>query len=199
MKPEPDIHITTLLEKIQQGNKEAENQLVERVYGELRRLAGHMMIRERPNHTLQPTALVNEALIRLADDRVLSHLPNKRYFFSAAVLAMRRVLVDHARQRSAQKRQGSRRRIPLDDYPEALAQGDVDVERLDAALSELEKLNERQYRVVMLRFFGGLSMPEIAEQLDISLSTIESDWRIARAWLRIRMEEEDESSRMATS
>ena len=104
MKPEPDIHITTLLEKIQQGNKEAENQLVERVYGELRRLAGHMMIRERPNHTLQPTALVNEALIRLADDRVLSHLPNKRYFFSAAVLAMRRVLVDHARQRSAQKR-----------------------------------------------------------------------------------------------
>ena len=156
----------------------------------MRGLAAGLMRRERPEHTLQPTALVNEAALRLLGEDALRNVRNRAYFFGMMGLAMRRVLVDHARSRGAQRRGGGQERVPLDmtvDFVEQAHQ--IDLLALDELLRELEALNKRQYDVVMLRFFGGFEVPEIAEHLGIGLSTAEKDWRLARAWLRQRMGE----------
>lgn len=181
--------VTTLLDEVRAGHADAQRRLVELIYDELHRIADGQMRLERQEHTLQPTALVNEALVRLIEDGAFHQAPNRAYLFGAATQAMRRVLVDHARRRAAGKRGGDRKRTALDD---ALAQFDsqkIDILALDEALRELELLNTRQSRIVMLRFFGGLTISQIAEQLTVSVGTVEADFRVARAWLRGRLRE----------
>jgi RNA polymerase sigma factor (TIGR02999 family) len=154
------------------------------VYAELHGLAQGLMAGERLGHTLQPTALVNEAMARLLGRSVLEHVPDRAYLFAAASQTMRQVLVDHARRRKATKRGGNQQRIPLDDVVEAYERERLDLCAMDEALEVLATRSQRQSQVVVLRFFGGLTMPEIAENLGVSLGTVEKDWRVARAWLR---------------
>jgi len=187
MDSDPQTQVSLLLQEIRDGNRGSQEHLIRLVYQELRRLADSLMNQERPDHTLEPTALVHEAWMRLLNQSALHNLTDRRHFFGAAVRAMRQVLVDHARNRAALRRGGERKRVPLDDMVEALEKKSIDIQSLDAALNELSGLNQRQAQVVTLRFFGGLSMEEIARNLDVSLSTIESDFRVARAWLRCRV------------
>lgn len=187
---DPRTRVTTLLRGIREGDPRAQDDLIRLVYQELRSLADSVMKGERPHHTLEPTAVVHEALIRLLDQGALGSLADRKHFFGAAIRAMRQVLVDHARQRAAQRHGGKWQRVPLDQVVSAWESRSVDILSVDAALDELAGLNPRQAQVVMLRFFGGLSMAEIAEQLDVSLSTAEADFRIARAWLRCRIKSE---------
>jgi RNA polymerase sigma factor (TIGR02999 family) len=177
--------VTRLLGEIAAGNENAKEQLLEAVYGELHGLAASMMRRERPDHTLQPTALVNEAVLRLLESDAQLAGKDRAYFFGAMATAMRRVLVDHARAHRTQRRGGGHERQPLDQAVELVEAGrGVDLIALDDALNRLQALNSRQCEVVVLRFFGGLSVPEIAQHLGMGVSTVEKDWRLARAWLQ---------------
>ena len=156
------------------------------VYDELRRLAAYHLNRERPDHTLQPTALVHEAYLRLCDKAQVDW-NSRAHFFGAASRLMRRILVDHARARLAAKRGGPRLRVSgVEDF--ASAEGpDIDLLALDEALNELSMLDAQQGRIVDVRFFGGLSLEETAECLGISLATVKRDWTTAKAWLRRRL------------
>jgi RNA polymerase sigma factor (TIGR02999 family) len=184
MAGEPQGTVTHLLAGVRAGKPLAKDQLVELVYDELRRLARSAMRRERPDHTLQPTALVNEAFVRLLSGDQLQYIHDRAYFYAAAAQAMRQVLVDHARQRKARKRGGSLERVPLDGLLDWYEQQQIDVLVVDEAVEELGRRSERQRDVVMLRVFGGLSMQEIADGLGVSVTTARADWRVARAWLR---------------
>jgi RNA polymerase sigma factor (TIGR02999 family) len=156
--------------------------LTEAVYAELRALASYFLQRERAGHTLQPTALVHEAYLKLAD-KTRINWRSKAHFVAVAAEAMRRVLVDHARSFRADKRGGGRARIPLEAG--ILAPGtEVDLLALDDAINKLAALDARHARVVELRFFGGLSVEQAAEVLGVSTRTVEADWSLARAWLR---------------
>ncbi len=154
------------------------------VYAEIRRIAAAYMHKERPGHTLQPSDLMNEALQRLVRDGVFSHAPNRGYVFAAAAQAMRRVLVEHARARATQVRGGDWQRVALDDVMDSLTAQNVDVLALHEALERLAKLHPRQSQVVEMRYFGGFTYPEIAEQLGIAVPTAEGDFRMARGFLR---------------
>lgn len=187
MSVEASKDITQVLADIRAGQAGGRAALLELVYDELRRLAGGLMNRERTGHTWQSTDLVHEALMRLLDDANIQNLQNRRHFFGAAARAMRRLLVDYARQRATEKRGGKQERVPLDDVLEPFEQQHIDLVALDEALDELARMNERQSQVVMLRFFGGLTVNEIAEQLEVSIGTVENDFRIARAWLRSKL------------
>jgi len=158
---------------------------VEDVYAHLRAVAGTYFRGRAANHTLQPTALVHEAWLRMAKSD--SAPTDREHFMAVAARAMRQILVDHARRRGAQKRGGDRERISLTGLP-GDAPGELDVLAVDAALTELAQLNERQARIVELRFFGGLTVPETADALDVSVATVEKDWRRARAWLYGKLE-----------
>jgi RNA polymerase sigma factor (TIGR02999 family) len=159
------------------------NKLLPKVYDELHALAEQHMRRERPDHTLQPTAIVHEVYRRLKEDGSRDW-QTRSQFFAAAAESIRRILIDHARRHMAAKRGGDRRRCPLDDAI-GITDGDViDLIELDAALCELAAFDERMARVVELRFFGGLTVQEVAEILGMSKRTIENDWMLARAWLR---------------
>ena len=175
--------LTAILNEARAGGIDARERLVRAIYAELRRTAGGLMRRERPGHTLQPSALVHEALLRLLDGDTLADVPNRRYLFAAAQ-AMRQVLVEHARRRRARKRDGNRVRVPLDQVLAGFDEKGLDVIALHEALERLAQEHPRPAQVVDLRFFGGLSVPEVAEALALSDTTIESDWRFARAWLR---------------
>ena len=177
--------VTMLLGQIRQGDEAAKSALLELAYNELRGMAAGFMRRERANHTLQATALVNEAALRLMGSQALSHAESRAYFFGAMANAMRRILVDHARKSSAQRRGGGERPVPLDVVVHTVEEDQgVDLLALNEALDQLAEASPRQAEIVVLRFFGGLSIPEIAEHLDVSQSTVEKDWRVARAWLR---------------
>lgn len=153
------------------------------VYDELHRLAASMMRSERPGHTLQPTVLVHEAWLKLVNQRNVEW-QGRAHFFAIAARFMRRILVDHARARRRQKRGGDAVRISLaDDLPLSLEQG-ADVLAVHDALERLAQLDERQSRIVELRFFGGLSVDEVAHVLAVSKRTVEADWTLAKAWLR---------------
>lgn len=152
------------------------------VYSELRTIAAGQLRGERTDHTLQPTALVNEAFLRLVDQESVQW-SNRSQFFAMAAKAMRRILVDYARRRRAQKRGGDPGQVPLDEVEIAVAP-DVDMLGLDDSLTRLEELDSRQARVVELRFFAGCTLEEIGEVLDISPSTAKRQWRLARVWLR---------------
>jgi RNA polymerase sigma factor (TIGR02999 family) len=176
--------LTAILNEARAGREDAKERLVRAIYAELRRTAGGLMRRERPGHTLQTTALVHEALLRLLDGDTLADVPNRRYLFAAAAQAMRQVLVDHARRRRRRKRDGDRVRVPLDQVLAGFDDQGLDVIALHEALDRLAQEHPRPAQVVELRFFGGLTVPEVAEALAVSDTTIESDWRFARAWLK---------------
>jgi RNA polymerase sigma factor (TIGR02999 family) len=182
--------VTTLLEAMRAGSPGAREKLVELVYQELRRLAAGLLRHERPSHTLQPTALVHEALLRLLRPDALGGAHNRAQFLAASARAMRRVLVDHARRRAADKRGGGQQPLLLDEALEYFAAQRLDLLALHEALNRLAELHARQAQVVELRFFGGYTVEEIAGQLQVSVSTVESDFRKAAAFLRSRLVDE---------
>src|SRR5262245_5018143 len=182
MTSRPD-EITQLLIAWNQGNQRARDELTPLIYDELRRLARGLMRRERPGHTLQPTALVNEAFLRLIDQ---SHVnwQNRAHFFGAAARLMRQILISHAEARRAAKRGGDAQRISLDDADHFAATPEIDLIVLDEALRRLERLDPQQGRIVEMRYFSGLTIDEIAEAIGVSPATVKRDWSMARAWLR---------------
>ena len=166
--------------------KRSQPDLFQTMYGELRRMAARYLGRERRNHTLQPTALVHEAWLRLQKDRG-AEWQGRTHGLALGAQAMRRLLIDHGRHQKREKRGGGVQPLALDNLLDAAATGAVPVEdllTLEAALAKLEEEDARAAQVVMLRFFGGMSNPEVAEHLGLSLRTVEGDWTHARAWLR---------------
>jgi RNA polymerase sigma factor (TIGR02999 family) len=177
--------ITDLLLAVSNGEREALDQLVTVVYDHLRRIAGAQLRREIPGHSLQPTALVHEAYLRLVDQRQV-HWRNRAHFFGVAASLMRRILVDHARARLAGKRGGGLKRVTLlgDEATTAESSPAIDVLALHESLRRMAAFNPRQERIVELRYFGGLTIDEAAEVLGISAATLVREWTIAKAWLR---------------
>lgn len=173
--------ITVLLLAWRDGDEAARGQLAEAVYGELRRVAQRHLRRERPDHSLTPTALVHEAYLKLIDQRRVQW-QNRAQFFAIAARLMRRVLVDHARARATAKRSAGLS-IALDEVDVSTAPMDVDVLAIDAALDELAAVDERQSQLVELRFFAGLTVEETASALGVAPITVKRDWALARAWL----------------
>jgi RNA polymerase sigma-70 factor (ECF subfamily) len=181
MPPSPG-DVTGLLRAWGEGDEQALGQLLPLVEAELRRLARAYMARERPDHTLQTTALINEAYLRLVD---AGRVPwqDRAHFLGIAARLMRRVLVDHARSRGYQKRGGAAPHVPLDEVLVVSPAPDFNVLALDRALEKLAALDDRRSRVVEMRFFGGLSVEETAEVLHVSADTVKRDWRLAKLWL----------------
>jgi RNA polymerase sigma factor (TIGR02999 family) len=180
----PDPAITRLLQEWRVGRSDALERLVPLVYRELHGLAARHLVRERAAHTLQPTALVHEAYLRLSKT-ALPDWQDRAHFFAVAAKVMRRILVDHARQRGRIKRGSAAPVVPLDDVDPAggAAIDPVDALALDGALSRLEDQDAQQAQVVELRFFGGLTVEETAEVMGVSSGTVKRDWVVARAWL----------------
>ena len=192
-----DKAIKKLLERTATGDDQARDQLFHELYPKLRELAQVALRRERPNHTLQPTALVNEASLKLINGKLLEGSGNRASFFAAAARAMREVLVDHARARAAQKRPTGEQRehVPLDDVVDLVeANHGFNLIALDDTLQELSCLSTRKHDIVMLHFFGGLKFKEIGEYLGVSQSTVEKDWHFARAWLQRALNSDAEYS-----
>lgn len=182
MSNAPPHDITELLLNWSGGDRDAPAKLMPLVYNELRRLARDHLRRERPDHTLQPTALVNEVYLRLVDQRRVSWQTRAQFFGLAAQL-MRHVLVDHARSRAAAKRGGLIHKLSLDEACMAPEEVAAELVALDEALVRLAAIDERKSRVVEMRFFGGLSVEETAEALGVSDKTVMRDWRVAKMWL----------------
>lgn len=185
--------ITQLLVAWSDGDEAALEQLSPLVYEELHRLAHRYMRGERPGHTLQTTALVNEAYLRLIDWKNV-RWQNRAHFFGVSAQLMRRILVDFARARDYQKRGGALRAVTLNDEVGVTNEKAIDLVALDEALSSLAKLDPRQSKVVELRFFGGLTNEEAAEVLKVSVGTVRRDWSLARAWLHRELSDNRESS-----
>ena len=174
--------VTNLLIQLTRGDRGAEDRLMPLVYAELRRMAASRLRRERADHTLQATALVNETYLRLIEIDTIDW-QSRSHFFALAAKLMRRILVDHARARRARKRGGSRESINLDDVLVFTTPRSEQMIALDDALNRLGTYDPRQGQIVELRFFGGLSEEEIAAHLGISVRTVKRDWRMAKAWL----------------
>ena len=188
--------VTKLLHAIDRGERGAADALLPLVYDELRSRAGKLMAGERRDHTLQRTALVHEAYLKLAGGAggELS-FQSRAHFFNAAALAMRRILVDHASRRGTKKRGGGRVSVNLDEVDPAAAEGpaqEIDWIELDDALKQLEQVSPRQHQVVMLRFFSGRTEREVAEMLGIGEATVRRDWATARVWLYRSMRRHEE-------
>jgi RNA polymerase sigma factor (TIGR02999 family) len=177
--------VTRLLEQWRRGDEKALRALMPLVYQELRRLAHYYRRSERPDHTLQSTAIVHEAYLRLAGTPRTPE--NRAHFIALASRLMRQILVDYARTRSASKRDGGCR-IELESVQTITVKGNVELVALDNALNELSRIDERQGKIVEMKFFGGLSAPEISEALGISRATVDRDWAVARVWLRRQMD-----------
>jgi RNA polymerase sigma-70 factor, ECF subfamily len=185
---EPPESVTQLLVDWGTGDQAALEKLMPLVYSELRRLATNYLRRERQGHTLQPTALVNEAYLKLVDQRN-ARWQNRAQFYGVAAQLMRRILVDHARQHQAEKRGGSnQQRLSITSAAQLATEPALDLLALHEALEELAKIDLQQSQIVELRFFGGLSIEETAEVLSIGHATVERDWKMARAWLRRKLE-----------
>jgi RNA polymerase sigma factor (TIGR02999 family) len=176
-------HVTQLLERWSEGDPSALEELTPLVLGELRQLAAAYLRRERPGHTLQATALVNEAYLRLAGQKP-GRWQGRKHFYGIAARLMRQVLVEHARRRGAEKRGGGRAAVTLGHADEVAGSPEVDVLAVHEALERLAAFDSQQARVVELRFFGGLSIEEAAEALGVGHATVEREWALARAWLR---------------
>jgi RNA polymerase sigma factor (TIGR02999 family) len=189
MSTVPQGDVTRLLEEIDSGDEAAKRALFDRLYEELRNIARSLMAHQDPGRTLQATALVHECYLKLRPGDLKGR--NRSYLFGAVARAMRQILVDHARTRNALKRGVNWGREPLDGVLDSLqkTQG-LDILSLHQALEELESLAPRQHEVVTRRFFGGCTMEEIADQLGVTLGTVERDWRGARAWLHAQLKEE---------
>ena len=165
------------------GDKPALDELMPVVYDELRRVAQRYLSRERPGHTLQTTALVHEAYLRLVDQKS-ANWQNRAQFFGIAAQMMRRILINHARERNAKKRQGYASKVSLDDAVSLFENREVDLIALDEALDKLAALDAQQAQIVELRFFGGLTIDEAAEVMEISPATTKREWEAAKLWLR---------------
>lgn len=175
-------NITQLLNDYQGGKKDALDELFPLVYGELRKLAANRLRGERSDHTLQPTALVHEAYLRLIEQHS-ADWQNRAHFFGLAAEMMRRILVNHAVKNNAEKRFGNRTRLVLDEIVDFTNGADVNLILLDEALNKLAEFDPKQAKIVELKFFGGLTNEEIAEVTGVSDSTVKREWRIAKAWL----------------
>ncbi len=185
MMEQPGADLTGILHQISSGDgnrKIASDILYQSVHSELRRIASHLMRRERQNHTLQPTALVHEAYLKLVDQTVTSW-NDRAHFFGVAARAMRQILVDHARKHNAGKRGGQWRRVTLDEELADPAELSIEILALHDALDKLAQEDTRMAQVVELRIFGGLLAREVAHVLGVSKRTVDSDWKIARMWL----------------
>jgi RNA polymerase sigma factor (TIGR02999 family) len=181
--PPPGHQVTQLLVRWREGDQRAFDALMSLVYDDLRRLASHHMRGERPRHTLQTSALVNEAYLRLAGHEQIQW-QDRAHFFAVAAQAMRRVLVDHARRRGNRKRGGDAHKVELDEALVVSDERAAEVVALDDALARLAEVAPRKSQLVELRFFGGLSIEETAEVLGVSPGTVMRDWTFAKAWLR---------------
>jgi RNA polymerase sigma factor (TIGR02999 family) len=179
--------ITVILERLGRGEQDAFDELVPLVYQELRRRAGGRLARSNGDQTLQPTALVNEAFLKLMADQPRTW-QNSRHFYNAAAEVMRQIVLNHARENAAQKRGGHFKRIELEGVEPVVVSEEPDWEALDRGLSELRDLDQRRHQVVMLRFFAGLTNGQIAQVLEVSEKTVERDWAAARAFLRAAMD-----------
>ena len=182
MQPPSSIEVTRLLKDWRDGDSGALDQLMPIVYAELRAIAARYLRRERPDHTLQPTALVNEAYLRLIDQKHVDW-QNRAHFVGVAAQMMRRILVDHAKSHHRAKRGGGALRVTLDEEIAVSEERATDLVELDEALTALEAFDERKSRVVEMKYFGGLSVEETAESLHVSAETVMRDWRLAKAWL----------------
>ncbi len=185
-----ECQVTKIILELASGDRSAVNRLLPEIYGELRALAGSYFREQQPNHTLQPTALVHEAFLKLVN-ATDQNWTSRKHFFDVAAMAMRQLLADHARRAASLKRGGGARRItlseavtPLDDAP------DVDLVALDLALTKLSALDPRQGRIVGLRYLAGLSVDETAEVLGVSPRTVKLDWQMARSFLRRELKSE---------
>ncbi len=183
MRTEPREGLTLILGRARAGDERARGELLALVYDELRRVASGLMRHERPDHTLSPTAVVHEAVIRLVGDGVFDKMADRSYLFAAAARSMREVLIDHARRRAADRHGGGRRRVPLDAVVDYFQGQGLELVAVHEALDRLAERDERQAQVMTLRYFGGMTVPEVAAALGVSVVTVERDWRVARAWL----------------
>jgi len=188
---DPQDELTSVLGRARQGDEQARGELVARIYEELRRVASRLMRRERTDHTLSPTAVVHEAVIRLLGDKVFDKAADRSFLLASSARAMREVLIDHARRRAAGRRGGKWRRVPLDRVVEYFEVQGLDPVAVHESLDRLSEMNERQAQVMTLRYFGGMTVPEVAEALGVSIVTVERDWRLARAWLGTQLRIED--------
>jgi RNA polymerase sigma factor (TIGR02999 family) len=175
--------ITQLLIAWNEGDQRARDELTPLIYDELRRLARGYLRRERPGHTLQPTALVHEAFLRLIDQSRVNW-QNRAHFFGAAARLMRQILINHAEARRAAKRGGEAERVSLNDVDHSAVGREIDLVALNEALTNLERIDPQQGRIVELRYFSGLTVEEVAEVMGVSPATVKREWSTARAWLR---------------
>jgi len=175
--------------ELSNGNRDAVDALMPLIYGELRQLASNYLRRERPDHTLQPTALVNEAYLRMVD-QTRANWQNRAHFFGVAAQMMRRILVDHARAHAAEKRGHDFQKLSLDENIDKAVERSEELVALDDALNNLIKIDEQKARIVELRYFGGLSVEEAAEILGVTPITIKRHWRLTKAWLFGQMQKQ---------
>ena len=182
--------VAEILAEAAPGRPPDAERLIPLVYDDLRELASNYLRRENPGHTLQSTALVNEAFMKLVDQTRVNW-QGKTHFFAVSAEIMRRILVDHARSKQRQKRGGDRQRIALHDDLKVSAQRDEDLLAVDEAILKLAERDPRQAKIVELRFFGGLTVAEVAEVLGVSKRTVEAEWTMIRAWLRRELSDED--------
>jgi RNA polymerase sigma factor (TIGR02999 family) len=186
----PPKDVTRLLIRLTEGDRAVLDDLLPLVYGELRRVAAGYLRRENSGHTLQPTALVNEAYIRLVDQTQV-RWQNRAHFLGVAAQMMRRILVDHARGRQAEKRGGDYQKLSLDENIDVSGDRSAELVALDEALDRLAELDPQKSRIVELRFFGGLSVEETAEVIGVSAPTVKRQWRMAKAWLYGQVQNSD--------
>ena len=187
--------VTRILSAIEQGDQKASEQLLPLVYEELRKLAAQRMAQENPGQTLQATALVHEAYMRLVNNKKAQHWDSHGHFFAAAAEAMRRILIDHARHKKSLKHGGNKRRVELDLIELAVNVPSSELLRLDDALAKLEQKDKLKADLVKLRYFAGLSNQQAAEALGISSATADNYWAYARSWLRLEIAREDQGGR----
>jgi RNA polymerase sigma-70 factor (ECF subfamily) len=192
MGTKPRQEFTPLLGRARAGDEQARGELIALVYDELRQVASRLMRRERTGHTLSATAVVHEAVIRLLRDAGFDKAVERGDLFASAARAMREVLIDHARRRAADRRGGGRHRVPLDLAVDYFEEQNLDIVAVHEALDRLAAFNERQAQVMTLRYFGRLTISEVAAALGVSPVTVERDWRFARAWLRGQLGKGDE-------
>jgi RNA polymerase sigma factor (TIGR02999 family) len=184
--------VTQLLNAIRQGDQQASAELLPLVYEELRKLAAQKLAQEKPGQTLQATALVHEAYLRLVDGEESQHWNGRGHFFGSAAEAMRRLLVDQARQKRSQRRGGEFHRIELSAIDPAVSAKSLDVLALDEALQQLAARDARAAELVKLRFFAGLTVAEAASALGVSVATAENDWAYAKSWLKLQLSKHDD-------
>ncbi len=187
--PQNSRPITLLLNEWKQGDDDAYQKLVDYVYDDLKQRASAYMKNERPNHTLQTTGLVHEAFIKLVDKNEIEW-QDRQHFMAIASKVMRRIIVDYARHRNRDKRGGNKENLPIEEarYISSKGKSAVDLIVLDEALNKLAAFDERQAKIVELKYFGDMTLDEIAEMLEISRTTVKRDWNIAKAWLRRHLE-----------